>query len=59
MKKLALMFAAVVAISFASCGNATDNAGANDSIDSTANDSDSIKTECPAPAPAATDSSAA
>lgn len=57
MKKLALMFAAVVAISFASCGNATDNAGANDS-DSIAKDSDSIKTECPAAAPAATDSSA-
>ncbi len=41
MKKLAFLFAAVVAVSFASCGNKTaENSGVIDTIDS-----DSIETE--------------
>ncbi len=47
MKKLLLMFVAVAAISFASCGNKTAQAPAQDS-DSVAQVSDSDSTAAPA-----------
>ena len=38
MKKLAFMFVAMVAISFASCGNKTEQAEATDTVDTVAVD---------------------
>ena len=38
MKKLVLMFVAIAAISFASCGNKTEQAAGNDSTDTAAVD---------------------
>lgn len=38
MKKLVFMFVAVAAISFASCGNKTEQAPAQDTVDTTAVD---------------------
>ena len=38
MKKLAFMFVAMVAISFASCGNRTEQAEATDTVDTVAVD---------------------
>ena len=38
MKKLVFMFVAIAAISFASCGNKTEQAPAEDTVDTTAVD---------------------
>ena len=45
MKKLVFMFVAVAAISFASCGNKTEQAPAQDTVDTVADDTVAADTD--------------
>ena len=44
MKKFAFVFAAVVAVSFASCGNKTEQGAAQDTVDTAAVDTAAVDT---------------
>ena len=46
MKKLVFMFVAVAAISFASCGNKTEQAPAQDTVDTVAVDTEIGRASC-------------